>query len=75
MTVPSIEPFLPGKKRRHPILVSIEDAAASIDTSRSGMYALIESGKIETRYHGRRRKVVYSSLEEFAATLPSQLEA
>ena len=53
------------------ILVSIAEASMLISHSRSFVYGLIRSGKIDTRRTGKRRLVVLKSLKQYVANLPS----
>lgn len=49
-----------------PITVTVESALRMSGLGRTKLYELIGSGKIKTVRVGRRRLVVYSSLEELA---------
>ena len=55
-----------------PIFVSVKDAAALLGISPWSMYQLLDDGKVESRYQGRRRLVVLTSLREHAANLPAE---
>jgi excisionase family DNA binding protein len=54
-----------------PIFVSVKQAANMLAISPWSTYQLLESGEIESRYKGRRRLVLVSSLEEYARNLPT----
>ena len=53
-----------------PLFVSVKEAATLLGISRNYMYGLLDLQLIESRYIGRRRLVVKSSLEEYVANLP-----
>lgn len=55
-----------------PIFVSVEQAAETLAISRWSMYQLLDEGAVESRYKGRRRLVVYTSLQEYAEGLPTE---
>lgn len=55
-----------------PIFVSVKDAARILAISPWSCYQLLDAGKIEDRYQGRRRLVVLASLRAYAAGLPSE---
>lgn len=52
-----------------PTFVSALEAARFLGLSRSAVYVLMDSGVIDSRRVGRRRLVVLSSLNDYAATL------
>lgn len=54
-----------------PIYLSVADAATALGLSEWTVRKLLDKEVIESRYHGRRRLVVVSSLREYAAGLPS----
>lgn len=54
-----------------PIHVSVKDAARILGVSPWTCYQILDAGKIECRYHGRRRLVVLESLRKYAAGLPT----
>lgn len=51
-----------------PITVTVANAIALSGIQRTKLYELINQGKIKTITIGRRRLVIYSSLEELAGT-------
>jgi excisionase family DNA binding protein len=53
-----------------PILIAINDAAASIGISRRTIYELIAADKITAVKSGGRTLVVYETLKRYAANLP-----
>lgn len=55
-----------------PIFVSVKDAALILGLSQFSVYQLLNNGAIESRYQGRRRSVVLTSLREYAAALPDK---
>jgi excisionase family DNA binding protein len=55
-----------------PIFVSVKDAAALLGLSPWSTYRLLDDGKVEARYFGRRRLVVLASLQEYAKALPTE---
>lgn len=55
-----------------PVFVSTKEAARLLGLSRNHVYNLLNAGAIQSRYLGKRRQVVVSSLHEFAANLPEQ---
>lgn len=58
-----------------PIFVSVKDAARMLGISPWSCYQLLNDGKVESRYHGRRRLVVVTSLRAYADALPEAPEA
>lgn len=61
----------PDTELVEPIFVSVKDAAKILGgISPMAVYELCNKDKIETRYFGRRRLVVLSSLREYASGLP-----
>lgn len=58
-----------------PIFVSVKDAARMLAISPWSCYQLLNEGKVESRYHGRRRLVLVTSLREYAAALSTEAEA
>lgn len=58
-----------------PLLVSVKEAAKLVGLSTHSMYALCDQQVIESRYHGRRRLVVFASLKQYAAELPRYPES
>lgn len=58
-----------------PIFVSVKQAAQMLGLSTWVCYQLLDAQKIESRYQGRRRLVVVSSLREYANNLPVYPEA
>ena len=55
-----------------PIFVTVYEAAAVLGVSRWQVYQLLDKQAIESRYSGRRRLVLVTSLEEYAANLPTE---
>ena len=55
-----------------PIFVSVKDAARMLAISPWSCYQLLDAGKIEDRYQGRRRLVVLASLKAYAEGLPTE---
>jgi excisionase family DNA binding protein len=56
-----------------PLLVSVKDGARILGVSDWQMYELLNKGEIESRYIGRRRKIVYSSLRSYFDSLPDEV--
>jgi len=54
-----------------PIYVSVKEAARLLGLSTWSMYQKLDKQVIESRYDGRKRLVLVSSLREYAASLPS----
>ncbi len=55
-----------------PIFVSVKDAAKALGVSTFTVYDLCDRQKIESRYQGRRRLVLVSSLRRYAEGLPTE---
>lgn len=55
-----------------PLLVSVKEAARILDCSTWKVYELLNAGQIAGRYMGASRKVVYTSLEAYAESLPEE---
>lgn len=55
-----------------PLLVSVKEAARILDCSTWKVYELLNAGEIDGRYMGASRKVIYTSLEAYAAGLPEE---
>ena len=55
------------KQSANPLAVSIETACKLVGVGRTTMWVLIKSGRVKTLSIGRRRLVVYSSLEELVS--------
>lgn len=57
-----------------PIFVSVKDAARMLGISPWSCYQLLNEDPppIESRYKGRRRLVLVTSLHEYAKTLPTE---
>lgn len=53
------------------IFVSPARAAELLGLSRNHVYELLDSQRIESRYHGRKRMVLLSSVRSFAEDLPA----
>lgn len=60
-----------GKRPPEPLFISVKEAAIMLGVSRNHMYGLLDMQLIESRYMGRRRLVLVSSLHEFIAGLPT----
>lgn len=58
-----------------PIFVSVKEAARMLSLTPWSVYQLLDAGEIESRYHGKRRLVVMTSLEAYAANLPTERDA
>lgn len=54
-----------------PIFVEVKEAARVLACSTWQVYKLLDSQTIESRYQGRKRLVVVSSLREYAEGLPT----
>jgi excisionase family DNA binding protein len=54
-----------------PILVPVKDAANILGQSRTTIYELIAAEKIKAVKSGRNTLIVYESLKQYAASLPS----
>jgi excisionase family DNA binding protein len=52
-----------------PLLLTVEEAATVLRTSRSDMYRLIQRGDVETVPIGRGQRVVYESLVAYVNRL------
>lgn len=61
-----------AKKGLEPHFVSVKAAAEFLDSTPWSVYQLLDAGAIESRYEGRRRKVVVSSLRAYANNLPTE---
>lgn len=55
-----------------PIFISVKQAARALGISDWVCYQLLDEGKIDSRYQGRRRLVRVSSLHEYADSLPTE---
>lgn len=55
-----------------PIFVSVKEAARALSLTTWSVYRLLDEGAIDSRYHGRRRLVSVASLNEYAASLPTE---
>lgn len=53
-----------------PLQVSVKEAADLIGCSTWTVYCLLNSGEVEGRYLGSRRKVLYRSLRQYVENLP-----
>jgi len=56
-----------------PIFVSVKEAAFKLNLTPWSVYKLLDQKAIDSRYHGKRRLVVVTSLEEYAANLPTEV--
>lgn len=54
-----------------PIFVSVKEAADMLGLTPWSVYQLLDRQEIESRYHGRRRLVLVTSLREYAERLPT----
>lgn len=54
-----------------PIYVSVKEAARILGLSTWSLYQKLDKQVIESRYDGRKRLVVVTSLREYAAALPT----
>lgn len=54
-----------------PIYVSVKEAARILGLSTWAIYQKLDQQIIESRYDGRKRLVVLTSLREYAANLPA----
>lgn len=54
-----------------PIFISVKQAAGVLGISPWSVYQLLDAQVIESRYHGKRRLVRVTSLQEYAEGLPS----
>ena len=54
-----------------PVFVSVKQAAELLAVSPWQIYDLLDKQAIESRYQGRRRLVVVSSLRKYAESLPT----
>lgn len=54
-----------------PIFVSVKDAARILGISPWSCYQLLDAQHVESRYHGRRRLVLLTSLRRYAENLPN----
>lgn len=54
----------------NPITVSVKQAAQMLGLSTAHTYRLLEDGKVESRYSGRRRLVLVDSLHKYVDSLP-----
>lgn len=52
-----------------PLLITVKEAAGVLSITPWSVYRLLDDQKIESRYQGRRRYVVVSSLHEYVETL------
>jgi excisionase family DNA binding protein len=55
-----------------PIFVSVKQAASMLAISPWSCYQLLDNGKIDSRYQGRRRLVSVASLHKYAEGLPTE---
>lgn len=58
-----------------PIFISVKQAAQMLGISPWSCYQLLDSGAVESRYHGRRRLVRVESLRQYADRLPTVPES
>lgn len=54
-----------------PEFITVKDTAAFLAIPTARVYSMLNDGLIESRYIGRSRQVLMSSLREYAADLPS----
>jgi len=69
-TVPDDTP-----RQREAVFVSTKEAARLLGLSRNHVYELLNQDAIESRYIGKRRLVMVSSLHDFIAALPTERDA
>jgi predicted DNA-binding transcriptional regulator AlpA len=62
----------PSPATHEPIFVSVADTMKMLGLSRNQTYRLLNNGRLESRYFGRRRLVLMSSINEFAQALPAE---
>jgi len=55
-----------------PIFVSVKEAARVLDCSTWKVYELLNAGRLDSKYMGASRKVVFASLEAYASALPDE---
>ena len=65
----------PSDQTPPPIFVSVKQAATMLGISPWSCYQLLDSDKIDSRYHGRRRLVSVESLRHYAENLPKYPDA
>lgn len=58
--------------RREPLLISVKEMATMLGISRNQAYVLLDQGRIESCYMGRRRLVVLRSVHKFVDGLPRE---
>ena len=58
-----------------PIFITVKQAAKMLGISDWSMYQLLDAGEVESRYQGRRRLVLVTSLHTYAAGLPTERPA
>lgn len=63
---------MPDTSPEDPWTCSVKDAAAKTGLTKWGIYKLADAGLIETVYSGTRRLVIYSSLRDYIASLPTE---
>lgn len=66
-----------SQRSEDPKFLTVKEAAARLGGGYSPwvINKLCRDGKIESRWHNRRRLVVVTSLDEYADSLPSEREA
>lgn len=55
-----------------PIFVSVKQAADMLNITPWSVYRLLDAGEIESSYHGKRRLVRFTSVQQYADNLPSE---
>lgn len=55
-------------------MLTVEDAAAWLEVSRTTMYALIKTGQVQSERIGRLRRVPLAALEVFITQQPTTRE-
>jgi excisionase family DNA binding protein len=58
---PSVEP--PGSNALKPLALPVETACKIVGVGRTTMWSLITAGRVQTARIGRRRLVIFASLE------------
>lgn len=60
-----------GRVNVTPIFITVKEAAQTLAISDWTMYQILNRGDVASQYQGRRRLVSYSSLQDYAASLPT----
>jgi excisionase family DNA binding protein len=67
MSIHESEPPSDAELRPKPLAVSVRKACEIIGVGNTTMWGLIKSGRVKTTSIGRRRLVIYSTLEALVA--------